>query len=98
MNEHHPVEDCCSFALGDNASSAKAEPGGYPKTTVHHPSHYGGDTTYEAIKVIEAWDLNFHLGNALKYIKRADAKDDPLENLEKARWYIDREIVRRISG
>jgi hypothetical protein len=35
---------------------------------VNHPAHYGGDTTYEAIKVIEAWNLGFHDGNAVKYI------------------------------
>jgi len=38
---------------------------------VNHPPHYGGDTTYEAIKVIEAWNLGFRLGNVLKYIRRA---------------------------
>jgi hypothetical protein len=38
---------------------------------INHPPHYGGDSTYEAIKVIEAWGLGFSLGNALKYICRA---------------------------
>lgn len=61
---------------------------------VNHPIHYGGDTTYEAIKVIEAWGLGFHLGNAVKYICRADKKDNAIQNLEKARWYLDREIQR----
>ena len=38
---------------------------------VNHPAHYGGeDDPYEAIKVIEAWELGFHLGNTLKYIRR----------------------------
>jgi hypothetical protein len=60
---------------------------------VNHPSHYGGDTTYEAIKVIEAWRLGFRLGNVLKYIKRSQHKDNYLENLQKARWYLDREIA-----
>lgn len=62
--------------------------------TVDHPSHYGGDTAYETIKVIEAWGLGFHLGNAVKYISRAGKKTDVLEDLRKARWYIDREIQR----
>lgn len=62
--------------------------------TVNHPAHYGGDTTYEAIKVIEAWGLNFRLGNCVKYVCRADAKGDRLENLRKARWYLDREIAK----
>jgi hypothetical protein len=60
---------------------------------VNHPAHYGGDTTYEAIKVIEAWQLGFRLGNVLKYIKRAQHKDNLLQNLQKARWYLDREIA-----
>lgn len=62
---------------------------------VDHPNHYGGkDNTYEAIKVIEAWKLGFNLGNTLKYIARADKKGDNVENLEKARWYLDREITK----
>jgi Protein of unknwon function (DUF3310) len=60
---------------------------------VDHPSHYGGkNNPYEAIKVIEAWELDFHLGNAVKYIARAGKKDDMLTDLEKARWYLDRRI------
>jgi len=60
--------------------------------TVNHPEHYGGDTVYEAIKVIEAWSLNFNLGNTVKYICRAESKGDRLENLKKAAWYLNREI------
>lgn len=62
---------------------------------VNHPDHYGGDTTYEAIKVIEAWELGFHLGNSVKYICRAGKKDPEteLEDLHKARWYLDRKIA-----
>ena len=60
---------------------------------VNHPTHYGGrDNIYEAIKVIEAWNLGFNLGNTIKYISRADKKRDMLEDLEKASWYINREI------
>ena len=62
---------------------------------VNHPSHYGGaDNPYEAIKVIEAWQLGFSLGNAVKYISRAGKKDPEktLEDLKKAKWYLDREI------
>lgn len=69
--------------------------------TVNHPEHYGGDTVYEVIKVIEAWRLGFHLGNAVKYIARAgkkasatDVRQRTLEDLKKARWYLDREIAR----
>ena len=61
---------------------------------VNHPQHYGGDTVYEAIKVIMAWGLGFNLGNAVKYISRAGKKDPTkrLEDLKKARWYLDYEI------
>lgn len=62
---------------------------------INHPAHYGGDTTYEAIKVIEAWKLGFCLGNTVKYIRRADSKGAALEDLKKARWYLDREIKKR---
>ena len=63
--------------------------------SVNNPEHYGGkQNTYEAIKVIEAWDLNFHLGNVIKYISRAGKKDKNKlkEDLEKAKWYLDRFI------
>ena len=64
---------------------------------VDHPSHYRKDTGFEAIDVIEAWGLGFNLGNTVKYISR-NGKKDPDEyilDLEKARWYIDREIKTR---
>jgi hypothetical protein len=62
---------------------------------VEHPPHYGGaDNPYEAIRVIEAWGLGFCLGNTVKYIARAGKKDDVLQDLSKARWYLDREITR----
>lgn len=62
---------------------------------VNHPSHYGGkDNIYEAIKVIEAWKLGFHLGNTVKYISRAGlkSKEAELEDLKKAAWYLQRQI------
>lgn len=64
-------------------------------SAVDHPQHYGGkDNPYEAIKVIEAWGLGFCLGNTLKYISRAGKKGSVVEDLEKARWYLDRAISR----
>lgn len=65
------------------------------KEMVNHPSHYGGaDNAYEAIKIIEALELDFHTGNALKYLVRAGKKDPAkeLEDLKKAAWYIYRKI------
>lgn len=62
------------------------------RETINHPSHY--NKGIEAIDVIESWDLNFSLGNALKYIVRAPYKSNTIEDLKKARWYVDREIER----
>jgi hypothetical protein len=62
---------------------------------VNNPLHYGGvDNPYEAIKVIEAWKLDFHLGNTVKYISRAGKKnpEKELEDLNKAAWYLQRRI------
>lgn len=64
----------------------------FPMEKVNHPQHYGGDTVYEAIKVIDAWKLNFNLGNAVKYISRVGKKGDTIENLEKSIWYLKHEI------
>ena len=60
---------------------------------INHPTHYGGkNNPYEAIKVIEAWGLGFCLGNAIKYISRAGKKGSRKEDLQKAKWYLEREI------
>lgn len=61
---------------------------------VNHPEHYGGENNpYEVIKVIEAWKLDFNLGNAVKYIGRLGKKaGDDLTELRKAAWYLQREI------
>ena len=65
------------------------------KEAVNHPDHYGGEeNTYEAIKVIEAWDLGFHLGNVVKYISRAGKKTkNTSEDLKKAKWYLERYLL-----
>lgn len=63
---------------------------------VNHPPHYTSHPSgVECIQITE--HMGFCLGNAMKYIWRADLKADALEDLEKARWYIDREIARRES-
>ena len=62
---------------------------------VNHPNHYGGkDNPYEAIKVIEAWDLDFCLGNVIKYVSRAGKKENnsSIQDLQKAAWYLNRRI------
>lgn len=64
---------------------------------VNHPTHYGGqDNPYEVVKVAEAWglDMDAYLFNVLKYIGRSGKKEDnpPLQDLEKAVWYLNRRI------
>lgn len=74
--------------LESKAPKALAAPLNDP---VNHPSHY----TFGSIEVIDAiedWKLGYHLGNAVKYIARAGHKGNTLQDLEKARWYLDREI------
>ena len=60
---------------------------------VNHPAHYR--FAIEVIDALEAWDLPFHLANVIKYLVRAGRKDPAklLEDLEKAKWYLDRYIA-----
>lgn len=61
---------------------------------VNHPPHYkvGG---VETIDFIEAKGLGYNLGNVVKYLTRADHKGNKVQDLEKARWYLEREIMRQ---
>ena len=62
---------------------------------INHPQHYGGENNpFEPIKIIEGLKIGFHLGNTLKYILRAGKKDPSkkIEDLKKARWYLNRYI------
>ncbi len=65
-----------------------------PDDGVNHPAHYGGaDNPYEAIKVIDAWQLGFCLGNVVKYIARGGKKHpDLIADLKKGAWYLNHEI------
>lgn len=61
--------------------------------TINHPPHYQAHPSgIECITIVE--HMGFCLGNAIKYIWRAGEKGDAIEDLKKARWYIDREISR----
>tara|TARA_E500000305_G_scaffold38495_1_gene29522 strand:+ start:8441 stop:8695 length:255 start_codon:yes stop_codon:yes gene_type:complete len=57
---------------------------------VDGPDHYIRGRMYEPVKVIEDWGLNYHLGNALKYISRAGRKNDSDQDISKAIWYLGR--------
>jgi hypothetical protein len=64
---------------------------------VNHPKHYTEHPSgVECIEVTE--HMNFCVGNAIKYLWRAGLKGEQIEDLRKARWYIDREIARILNG
>lgn len=64
------------------------------KEAVDHPAHYTSHPSgIECIQVTE--HMGFNLGNAVKYLWRADLKADAIEDLKKARWYITRELKKR---
>ena len=84
----HPVGVTCDLG---QSSSRRAE---INVDTVNHPSHYTSHPSgVECITITE--HMGFNLGNALKYVWRADLKGDAVEDLRKARWYIDRELQKR---
>ena len=65
--------------------------------SVNHPKHYTEHPSgIECIEITE--HMNFCVGNAIKYLWRAGLKGEQVEDLRKARWYIDREIARVLSG
>ena len=90
--ERNPGTVGCALALRRLADIERREA---VDKAVNHPSYYktGG---IEAIDVIEAWNLDFCLGNTVKYIARCGKKSDKVvEDLKKAAWYLNREIERR---
>lgn len=65
-----------------------------PDDAVEHPRHYTSHASgVECIQITE--HMGFNLGNALKYIWRCDLKLDAIEDLEKAKWYVERELEKR---
>ena len=83
---------CTSCTAGIMCECGKSKK--IKKENVDHPNHYLKDSGHEVIDVIEAWDLNFNLGNAVKYIARAGKKDPKKykEDLNKAVWYINNQL------
>ena len=68
-----------------------------PVDNVNHPPHYKAHPSgIECIQITQ--HMNFCMGNAVKYIWRADEKGTPIQDLEKAKWYIQQEIDRRLNG
>lgn len=76
------------FRKKNNHEAAKSD----QPDIISHPSHYADGRKYEPKDVIRDWNLNFNLGSAVKYISRAGRKDDIIQDLKKAKQFIDFEI------
>ena len=63
------------------------------KEDINHPKYYN-EGKIEAIEAIVDWDLNFCMGNVIKYVVRHKYKENPLDDLKKARWYLNYEIQK----
>ena len=89
MNRVNRCTTCTAGIMCECSKLKKAN-----KENVDHPNHYLKDTGHEVIDVINAWDLNFELGNAIKYIARAGKKNPKKykEDLNKAIWYINNQL------
>jgi hypothetical protein len=90
MSEEKTIEDYLSKQGGMPLKTVQQ----IAEDAVNHPPHYTAHPSgVECIQITET--MNFCLGNAIKYIWRADLKHDAIEDLKKAVWYVNREIKRR---
>lgn len=64
------------------------------KDIINHPSHYCDGRKYEPINVINDWELSYNLGNVVKYVSRAGRKGNILDDLLKAQFYLNYEIIK----
>lgn len=88
-----PVEEPCVSCNGFAKWTDKST---FQEDVVNKPKHY--NVGLEPIEAIESWKLGYNLGNVIKYVARADHKGKRLEDLKKARWYLDREINKNESN
>lgn len=88
-----PHDSCVGALCSEYSPKRVEESESQPQyDIIGKPSHYTEGRKYEPKDVIRDWGLNFNLGNAVKYISRAGRKDDILQDLKKARQYLDFEI------
>jgi hypothetical protein len=84
-------------SLPGGAGSVGANGEARERERVNHPAHYNEHPSgVECVTIAEAF--SFNVGNAVKYLWRAGLKGDRIEDFEKARWYVDREIFRLRGG
>lgn len=101
MNKHDTepwCEQCYKVGLEKEAeklgiTAKELEERALKKEMVNHPAHYNAGNI-EVIDAIDDWNLGFSLGNAVKYIARAEHKGKKLEDLKKAQWYLNHEVER----
>lgn len=85
--------DTMAYLKAKDCFKPKEEKANDKADMVNHPQHYSAHGI-EPIDYIESHDLNFNLGNVIKYVSRAPYKGTELEDLKKAKWYLEREIKR----
>jgi len=83
-------DDRC-VQVGMNTGRRVGEEGVMSDEIINHPAHYTRGK-FEVIDVIEDWNLDWHLGNVVKYVGRYGHKGSDLGDLKKARWYLNRKI------
>jgi hypothetical protein len=89
-----PVEEPCVSCKGYRSWTSQET--FKEEDVVNNPKHY--NVGIEPIEAIESWKLGYNLGNVIKYVARADHKGKRIEDLKKARWYLDREINKNESN
>lgn len=77
---------------GQSTAQSQWRTEGVSEDQVNHPSHYQHQSGIEVIQITET--MGFCLGNVVKYVLRCERKGNKLQDLKKARWYLDREIAR----
>lgn len=83
------------FRIKPESASKSSNVSPNVSSTLSRPAHYGGeDNPFEAIKIIHHYNLNFNLGNIIKYTLRCGKKDEAIKELEKIKQYADFEIQR----
>lgn len=91
---HSHTGNLCADCQGEiKERNRPTDPPAATHDPVSSPSHYTR-LKPEPIEVIEAWGLSFHRGQVLRYLSRAGHKDNEVQDLRKARWFLDREIER----
>lgn len=93
--EYTPCMTCSGYANWTARDTYLKE--GQVEDPINSPKHYT-QGKIEPIDAIEDWGLNFRLANVVKYVARAEHKGKPLEDLKKARYYLQREIDKRESN